>query len=63
MSDLLTAAKHILDNAIDSGAYGPDDVLDLDIEWPRDKDGNVWYHDFWELKEAIDKIESTQRQE
>ncbi len=61
MSSLLNAARLVLNNAIDTGYVFVDNngADEPDQDWPRDEDGDAWYHDFWELKEAIAKAEST----
>ena len=54
---LILAAESILANARDSGSYGPDSHGGLDdaemADYPRDEDGDVWFDDFWTLKEAL----------
>jgi hypothetical protein len=49
---LLLAANVLIDNHIDLG-----DCLvaesDDDDDYPTDADGDRWYHDWWELREAI----------
>ena len=57
---LLDAAKEVLGNALDGESFGPDESCidpNAGIDFPRDEDGDLWYHDFWELKQAIAKAE------
>lgn len=51
---LLAAAQAVLDNAIDCGACFVD-RQNADEDCPRDEDGDPWYPDFWELRQAIAK--------
>jgi hypothetical protein len=49
---LLLAANVLIDNHIDLGdCFVSDDNEDDD--YPTDSDGDRWYHDWWELREAI----------
>ena len=41
----------MLDNLIDAGDYGPG--LGSDETFPRDEEGDPWYHDLWELRQAL----------
>jgi len=49
---LLLAANVLLDNHIDLGDCLVDEDND-DDDYPTDSDGDRWYHDWWELREAI----------
>jgi len=54
---LREAATIILANLIDADDYGPDDTGGADCDdWPRDEDGDLWYPDVWELKEALNDL-------
>jgi hypothetical protein len=62
---LLKAAKGLLENLQDSGDAYVDEDHDLDDvdhdgaePYPVDQDGDVWYHDAWELHQAIQAVES-----
>jgi len=53
---LLLAANVLLDNHMDLGdCYVHNDN---DDDYPTDSDGDRWYHDWWELREAINECES-----
>ena len=50
---LQAAAANVLSNLADGNALGPNEV-DVDVEdYPRDDDGNLWWHDLWELNCAL----------
>jgi len=53
---LLEAAESLLVNAIDTGECLVDflDPENDDREYPTNEDGDRWYHDWWELREAVD---------
>ena len=52
---LVDAASDVVGNAIDCGEFGPPlGSIDSDANWPRDADGDPWYHDLWELQQAIE---------
>jgi hypothetical protein len=54
---LLLAANVLIDNHIDLGdCFVSEDNEDDD--YPTDSDGDRWYHDWWELREAIRGCES-----
>ncbi len=52
---LFNAAQGVLGNLADADAIGPDDP-DPDVDWPTDGDGNPWFHDLWDLNEALKAI-------
>jgi hypothetical protein len=54
---LLLAANVLIENHMDLGdCFVSDDNEDDD--YPTDSDGDRWYHDWWELREAIRGCES-----
>lgn len=54
-TELYEAAKNLLANAMDTGACIVDADVEPDIDdYPRDEDGDLWYHDWWNLKCAVD---------
>ncbi len=54
---LVDAAHEVLKNACDSGSHGPGSDAEPEA-WDLDEDGDAWYGDFWELKEALAAVES-----
>ena len=53
-TELYAAAKNLLANARDLGdVYVDEDRDDID-EYPQDDDGGYWYHDWWDLKCAVE---------
>jgi hypothetical protein len=60
---LVEAAEGLLDNMIDSGAYGPDDARDAGSHYPVDEDGSVWYPDVSALDEALKSFRDDARHE
>lgn len=49
---LLLAANVLIDNSMDFGGCLVAESDDGD-DYPTDADGDRWYHDWWELREAI----------
>lgn len=48
---VVEAASQVLNNLVDAGAHGPD-LGDYD-GFPRDEQGDPWYHDLWALRAAL----------
>ena len=54
--ELFEAADEVLCNLVDSGLYGPGACdVDPDGDLPQDEDGDYWWHDTWNLREALNK--------
>ncbi len=56
--ELVNAADEVLRNIIDSGAYGPDEFDVFDLQFPVDEDGDRWFPDVWNLKQALAAFEN-----
>jgi hypothetical protein len=54
---LLIAANSLLSNAADLGDCFVDEEND-DVDYPKDEDGNRWYHDWFELNAAVEHCNS-----
>jgi len=54
---LLLAANVLLENHMDMGDCFVSEDND-DDDYPTDSDGDRWYHDWFELREAINECES-----
>jgi len=52
---LVSAAKNLLMNAIDQEVVLVDEDND-DDDYPVDEDGERWYHDWWELRLALEAL-------
>lgn len=67
MTRLYLAAKEVLNNALDAGYYGPGvskkgHLFDDHNYYPIDADGDLWFEDFWELNNALEKEEKFREQ-
>lgn len=52
---LIEASNQLIRNARESDNFGPTEESSDDVH-PRDKDGDLWYPDLWELKQATDAL-------
>ena len=57
-SRLVDAARVVLANMLDCDQWGPCDCDEHD-NWPKDEDGDVWFPDIWELKEALNNFDDS----
>lgn len=59
LQGLIAAASRLLGDAIDRGdVFATCDIEEND--YPVDEDGDAWFHDYWELKQALDAAEDQQ---
>ncbi|MCX7428800.1 MAG: hypothetical protein NTW96_24635 [Planctomycetia bacterium] len=49
---VIEAARELLDNIVDAGEHTPELGANED-DYPRDADGDPWYHDCWKLYQAL----------
>lgn len=52
---LVSAVEDLLQNMIDVGDYGPE-TDETGESYPHDEDGDPWFHDVWELNEALPHV-------
>lgn len=59
IQDLIDAANVLLLNAQDTGECLVDEDKDFEEdEYPIDEDGDAWYHDWWEMKQALHRCDT-----
>lgn len=57
---LWEAACNIRDNATDNGEAFVDEDREDKEDYPKDEDGNHWYHDWWQLHQACEAFRSNE---
>ncbi len=57
---LIDASSELLSNALDMGECYVDNDVDPEFDdYPVDRDGDKWYHDWWDLNLAIEEARET----
>jgi len=54
-AELLDAAEDLIVNLIDTKDFGPNEENPDYDDYPKDEDGDAWYHDAFRLREAVNK--------
>lgn len=56
--ELVDASTALLINATDTGECHVDADFDDEFDYPRDEDGDYWYHDWWAMRNALKRCET-----
>jgi hypothetical protein len=58
--ELIEAANACLQNACDSDIVTPENVDETCDDYPRDGSGDPWFHDWWDLYNALNEMEGAE---